>query len=74
MSDDDIDNMDFDLPADLVAAPVNPEEQQLEELGSQMEGMFPGFGDMAKMMPQQQQMFMPNPPSAAALEDSKMYD
>jgi hypothetical protein len=74
MSDDDIDNMDFDLPADLVAAPVNSQEQQLTQLESQMEGMFPGLGNISSMLPQQTPMFVPNPPSAAALEDSKMYE
>ena len=73
MSDDDIDNMDFDLPAELVQ-PItlerNPMDQEMKDLESKMEGMFPG---MANFMPEQKQMFVPKAPSAEALEKSKMY-
>ncbi len=74
MSDDDIDNMDFDLPAELLK-PINdqgnPMDEQMQELESKMEGMFPG---MSKLMPEPKQMFVPKAPSAEALENSKMYD
>lgn len=73
MSDDDIDNMDFDLPSELVNNPATT------ALGSgvappmmpgmeQFEGMFPG---MAGMMPQPKMIYRPEPPTQDQLEASK---
>ena len=69
MSDDDIDNMDFDLPSELVNNPPTSALIPGESEGmEQLEGMFPG---LAGMMPPQKTIYKPLPLTEDQLSSSK---